>query len=48
MSPANSSQERLEALVKMLETQRQQPAKLLIKAAGVCSWPTRKTFATRR
>jgi len=34
MSPANSSQERLEALVKMLETQRQQPAKLLIKAAG--------------
>src|SRR5258708_26982022 len=34
MSPANSSQERLETLVRMLETQRQQPAKLLIKAAG--------------
>jgi len=34
MSPANSSQERLETLVKMLETQRKQPAKLLIKAAG--------------
>src|SRR5712671_5606777 len=33
MSPANSSQERLETLVKMLETQRN-PAKLLIKAAG--------------
>src|SRR6266852_2831323 len=29
-----SSQERLETLVKMLETQRKQPAKLLIKAAG--------------
>ncbi len=33
MSPT-SSQDRLETLVRMLETQRQQPAKLLIKAAG--------------
>jgi len=48
MSPANSSQERLEALVKMLETQRQQPAKLLIRPPDACSSPIRKTFATRR
>jgi two-component system response regulator LytT len=34
MSPASTSQDRLETLVRMLETQRQQPAKLLIKAAG--------------
>src|SRR5882724_6781218 len=32
--PAAASQDRLETLVRMLETQRQQPAKLLIKAAG--------------
>lgn len=34
MSPANVSQDRLETLVRMLELQKQQPSKLLIKAAG--------------
>src|SRR6266851_317144 len=34
MPAAATSQDRLETLVRMLETQRQQPAKLLIKAAG--------------
>ena len=33
MSPASAS-DRLETLVRMLETQKQQPSKLLIKAAG--------------
>jgi two-component system, LytTR family, response regulator LytT len=35
MSPANSSQERLETLVRMLETQRQQPAKKDICYASI-------------
>jgi len=34
MSPANSSQERLETLVKMLEAQRPQKSKILVRAAG--------------
>ena len=34
MPQADASQEKLETLVRMLETQRHQPAKLLIKTAG--------------